>query len=860
MRKIGILLILQYCYLYSCSQYSLTGNYSQDFNSLLSSGSGNGLPSGWMISETGSSADGLYIAGTGSASTGDTYSFGSAASPERAFGTLQSGTLQSLIGFYFTNATGNLITRITLSYTGEQWRLGATGRNDRLDFQFSLNATSLTSGDWVNMDGLDFTAPVSSSPTGAMNGNADNNKRLITATITGIFIAPGSTCFFRWSDADASGSDDGLSVDDLSIEPGFTVPSSLFYRSKSSGNWSALSSWEVSGDELNWTEATELPGWYTAGIRIRTGHNIIHQYFAIVDQLIIESGGLLQHSGGQFSIYEGTGDDLQIENGGIFQLAAAGNPPLFVSSPAVIKIKTGGLLRISAGGLSTVPGAGVHAANYIYSDGAILENAYNGMGANGVTYFPNVNSTTIPVLRITQSITLPVGAVAPTRVNGLLEVNGNISFTASGQKIFRNGITGSANISSTATCGLLLVDGITALLGGTGQINLTASAGLQVGNGTTLTLQQDKTINGNIILSASSSFIELGTFQLEVSGTISGGGSTSFIRTAGTGSLVLENVGGSGKLFPVGHSRYNPVLIENGSGHSWNVRVNDGVVPDIPYTTDGAVLLTWYIQPVVNPPVSGADITFRFDQVNQTGSLFTTLPFDTEPVQAWHRSNGFWLSAGVPQPLVNAGGDIRTVRINGLTAFSPYGLTRLSLPLPVKLLSFQAIPSGADHIRLVWRMAEPGSAMYIPEYALNGLDFIAIDTLQSSNQKTDFICLDKRRGIPLLYYRLKIVEPDGTIRYSEVVKWSEALPDLIRLQLLANPVTQDALLQVINYMPTYAILLILDPSGKQFYKERLHLKKGEQHIPLNLSHLSAGVYYLHLQGHGWTKNIRFIKQ
>ena len=195
----------------------------------------------------------------------------------------------------------------------------------------------------------------------------------------------------------------------------------------------------------------------------------------------------------------------------------------------MIRIKSGAVLRISAGGLSTVAGAGVHASNYVYEDGAILENGYNGMGANGVTYFPNVNSTTIPVLRITQNISLPVGAAAPTRVNGIIEANGNISFSAAGQKIFRNGIRGTGNITTTATCGLVLIDGVTAVLGGSGVINAAASAGIQIGaaTGTTVTLSSNKAITGNIALLATSTYVDLGSWQLTVNGTFSGGSCTS---------------------------------------------------------------------------------------------------------------------------------------------------------------------------------------------------------------------------------------------------------------------------------------------------------------------------------------------
>ena len=47
---------------------SLVNTYSQDFNSLAASGSSSALPTGWLFTESGTNANGLYIAGTGSGS------------------------------------------------------------------------------------------------------------------------------------------------------------------------------------------------------------------------------------------------------------------------------------------------------------------------------------------------------------------------------------------------------------------------------------------------------------------------------------------------------------------------------------------------------------------------------------------------------------------------------------------------------------------------------------------------------------------------------------------------------------------------------------------------------------------------
>ena len=195
----------------------LVNTYSQDFNSLANTGSSSTLPIGWLLNETGSSANTTYTAGTGSSTAGDTYSFGAASNTERAFGTLQSGSLISTIGAQIQNNSGTTITKLKISYTGEQWRLGAESRPDKLSFQYSLNATSLTTGTWTEVTSLDFIAPVTLG-IGAKDGNAAGNKTSITYTLRDLSIPNGAVFLIRWNDFNASGSDDGLGIDDLTIE------------------------------------------------------------------------------------------------------------------------------------------------------------------------------------------------------------------------------------------------------------------------------------------------------------------------------------------------------------------------------------------------------------------------------------------------------------------------------------------------------------------------------------------------------------------------------------------------------------------------------------------------------------------
>jgi len=223
-KKISLLILLVGCGIWGRSQgvsiTALLTPYSQDFNTLASSGTSSTTPTGWAFLETGGSGNTTYTAGTGSSGTGDTYSFGSAASAERAFGGVQSGTVVPYFGARFTNNTTATITSVTINYTGEQWRLGTSGRAiaDKIDFQYSSNATSLAtaSGTWVDANNLDFTAPILVGTVGPLDGNAAANRTVIASyTITGLSIIPGADIWIRWMDFNASGADDGLGIDDF---------------------------------------------------------------------------------------------------------------------------------------------------------------------------------------------------------------------------------------------------------------------------------------------------------------------------------------------------------------------------------------------------------------------------------------------------------------------------------------------------------------------------------------------------------------------------------------------------------------------------------------------------------------------
>lgn len=176
--------------------------------------------------EQGLNANTTYRANNGSLNTGDTYSYGSAASSDRALGSLTTASLTPVyFGAKLVNNTGTTINTFEVTYIGEQWRLGSSGTIDSLRFELSTDATSLNTGTWTPFNSLNFVSPITTGTSGALNGNDPLNRVVINNEITGFAAIPnGSNVWIRWVDEDiASVGDHGLAIDSLIIIPKFVA-------------------------------------------------------------------------------------------------------------------------------------------------------------------------------------------------------------------------------------------------------------------------------------------------------------------------------------------------------------------------------------------------------------------------------------------------------------------------------------------------------------------------------------------------------------------------------------------------------------------------------------------------------------
>ncbi len=191
--------------------------------------------SGWQFFMfSGTSTNAAFLPGTGSGTGNGCYSFGASGSSDRCLGTLASGTGIYGFGVIFTNQTGGLLNRITISFTAEQWRKGGSGNKNTWTFRYKTgNINSIDQPNLATDTSLNFSSAVFSTGAGNLNGNIAANQQSKNITLTNILWKPGEQLMLRWDDADESGNDDGMGIDNflfsatLSSGPPIVVNSSV---------------------------------------------------------------------------------------------------------------------------------------------------------------------------------------------------------------------------------------------------------------------------------------------------------------------------------------------------------------------------------------------------------------------------------------------------------------------------------------------------------------------------------------------------------------------------------------------------------------------------------------------------------
>ena len=190
-------------------------------------------------------------------------------------------------------------------------------------------------------------------------------------------------------------------------------------------------------------------------------------------------------------------------------------------------------------------------------------------------------------------------------------------------------------------------------------------------------------------------------------------------------------------------------------------------------------------------------------------------------------------------------------------------------PLPVELLAFTAERAGANSALLRWATAsEKNNDRFEVEASPDGQLFQRIATVRgqgTSTQRHDYTHPDPdlaRYASPLVYYRLRQVDADGTARYSPVrsVRTDELLG--LAIAALPNPVGAAGTRLLVRTATAGPLrLTAYDAAGRLVLSRTVDLPAGSTFLPLpEAGPLSTGVYYLSVSQAGQHAGLKLVHE
>jgi hypothetical protein len=184
-----------------------------------------------------------------------------------------------------------------------------------------------------------------------------------------------------------------------------------------------------------------------------------------------------------------------------------------------------------------------------------------------------------------------------------------------------------------------------------------------------------------------------------------------------------------------------------------------------------------------------------------------------------------------------------------------------SCVLPLDLLSFQLV-NKTQTVLLQWQTANEQNVIhFVIERSNDAIHFAEIGTVSANGNRTsinDYNFTDIQPAFAKNYYRLRIVDADGKIKYSKVLSVDIRKANS-NISLYPNPVKDVLYISFDAAKAGHANLVVLDAQGKQVLLENNLVQKGINLLHLNASKLASGTYFLRIQNDDMLEVVKFVK-
>jgi hypothetical protein len=183
-----------------------------------------------------------------------------------------------------------------------------------------------------------------------------------------------------------------------------------------------------------------------------------------------------------------------------------------------------------------------------------------------------------------------------------------------------------------------------------------------------------------------------------------------------------------------------------------------------------------------------------------------------------------------------------------------------AISLPIELASFEAKPTDKT-VELEWLVLSETDNDYMAiERSADGKHFTELGTIKGrgdSEEAYQYQFTDQAPMIGQSYYRIRQVDFDGTINYSELkaVTWKNK--DL-NIRVYPTHTADQLTVEMLQAISPQAKVKIFTPAGQMLRELSLSTENSSQNI--DLSNLSPGMYFLTLQLDNSLQTIKIFKQ
>jgi len=186
--------------------------------------------------------------------------------------------------------------------------------------------------------------------------------------------------------------------------------------------------------------------------------------------------------------------------------------------------------------------------------------------------------------------------------------------------------------------------------------------------------------------------------------------------------------------------------------------------------------------------------------------------------------------------------------------------------LPVELTFFRGSAQDCD-TKLIWNTAsEKNFSHYEVERSTDARSFEMIESVDGRGNEfteTTYSFIDTKAN-DFNFYRLKMVDNDGTFEYSKTIQVSTDCDDTnVDVNIFPNPISdKETTLNLVltSKVESVSNIKIIDKLGREVLAFPIEITEGQNRLGLDISNLALGMYSLSIiDGQGKTVTKQFVK-